>query len=273
MEYSQLLEVLLEFNDNPHVEPNLRFGLNAPEDATSLPTPERDLPPNDDSALATTALQNAKSDMAAGRINTEDYPSLEDAVKQGRAFAATNDYPSLLKVPHTAPQSNEQRQSAEGRLEDSLGFLTPEHETEYYLALDSRLGDEAAAQQLNRAPERPLALERDREAALRNPVSVYNWLRRNQPHIFFHDNENASEKSSTRPARSSKKTQARKEEEHDEDTASVDTGPTSNPKTKRKRDEDSGYRPKGGSNRSRKKKDDGTSSSRRTSKKASNTGA
>lgn len=263
--------MLLEFNDNLHVTPNLRFDLNAPEDPSSQPRLGKDVPAYNNPAEATATLRHANADMMAGRITAEDYYSLEDIVKRGHTFTPANQFSSLLKVPHTVPQSEEQRQSAEGNLDDALGFLSPEHEAEYYLAMDARLGDESAASQLSRVPEKPSLAEREREAAVRNPVSVYNWLRRNQPHIFAQDNDNASEKSGSRPSQRSKKAQARKEEDaYDEDTAEA---PPANSKNKRKRDEDGTYRPKGGSSRSRKKKDDGNSNSRRASKRAPGMGA
>ncbi|BCR91672.1 uncharacterized protein ACHE_70515S [Aspergillus chevalieri] len=270
----QLLEVLLEFNDNLHLSPSLRFGLDAPDDTPSLPTPEREFPAFDDSESATVALRSAKADLEAGRIMPDDYRDLEDAVKRGRAFAPEKQYTSLLKVPHTASQAEEEYNAGNGNTSESLGYFNPDYENEYYLGIDARLGDGSAALQLERIPKKPAPSDRDSEVAVRNPVSVYSWLRREQPSIF-RDDDNASEKSGLRPSnqRSSKKAQQARKEEDDEDSASIDTVPASNSKNKRKRDDDTGYRPKGGSSRSRKKKDDGGASSRRASKRASGVGA
>jgi hypothetical protein len=226
-------------------------------------------------------LKNARSDLAAGHITAEHYRDLESAIKRNEAFAPRLQFTSLMRIPHTPPQLEERNQSGHTDSGYNLGFFTPEHETEYYLATDSKLGDESAASQLHRAPEKPSISEREREAALRNPISVYNWLRRNQPQIFLQDNENASEKSASRPSnlRASKKAanQSRKDEDiPDDDSVLMDTGPGSGgSKGKRKRDEDTGYRPKGGNNSrsSRKKKDDGSSSVKRSSKRSSGVGA
>lgn len=266
---SQLLEVLLEFNDNLHLSPSLRFGLDAPDDTPSLPTPEREFPAFDDPESATVALRSAKADLEAGRIMPDDYRDLEDAVKRGRAFAPEKQYTSLLKVPHTASQAEEQYIAENGNTSESLGYFNPNYENEYYLGIDARLGDGSAALQLERIPKKPAPSDRDSEVAVRNPVSVYSWLRREQPSIF-RDDDNVSEKSALRSSnqRSKKAQQARKEED-DEDNASIDTVSASTSKNKRKRDDDTGYRPKGGSSRSRKKKDDGGASSRRASKRAS----
>lgn len=211
-----------------------------------------------DAEEAKMELDNAKADMMDGRITPEAYRSLEDAAKRGKAFAPAMHYTSLLNVPHSMPASGGLTRPDE--FEQKLGFLTPEHETDYYLALDAKLGDESAALQLSRAPEKPSIADRERDASLRNPASVYNWLRKNQPHIFLQDNENTSEKSGVRPSnpRASKRasTHTRKDEDtHDED-GSFEAGPS---RGKRKRDEDASYRPKGGGSRSRKKKEPGVS--------------
>lgn len=264
----------MEFNDSLHVSPRRRYDLSAPDDPPSSSAIDEDRPPaSDDTEKAVIMLRDAAADLAADRITTNDYHNLEDAVKRGPAFHPHLQYATLRKK---LSQKLEQIHPSNENIEDPQGYLTPEHEAEYYLAMDARLGDESAVLQMSRAPGKPSFADREREAAMRNPASVYNWLRRNQPH-FLQDHENTSEKSGPKASnqRSSKKASARKEgEPYDEDTASMEAGPTSNPKNKRKRDDDTGYRPKGGSSRgNRKKKDDGTSNSRRASKRASGTGA
>ncbi|KAF9887154.1 hypothetical protein FE257_010529 [Aspergillus nanangensis] len=273
----QLLEVLMEFNDSIHVPSDIRYDLSAAGDESFLPTTDGAASPSSEDLTATSQkLKDARSEMQNGNISVETYRRLENTARRAKAFAPHMQYISLLKVPHTAPALEGQNTSSTPTTEEILGFFTPEHETEYCLAMDAKLGDDSAALQLNRAPEKPTFVEREREAALRNPVSVYNWLRRNQPHIFLQDNENASEKSTSRPSnlRTSKKppTQLRKDEDtHDEEGSLGDTGPI---KGKRKREEDAGYKPKSSSSRSnRRKKDDGSTPAKRTSKRSSGVGA
>ncbi|KAL4861499.1 hypothetical protein BDV12DRAFT_191034 [Aspergillus spectabilis] len=263
----QLLGVLLEFNDTIHIAPKLRYDLNVPGDEDILPTPDSELSPSyNDPVLATSILRNAKEELATGHIMAESYKKIEDDVKRGRAFAPLLGYTDLTKVPHSSPTSAGQDPtivSGDASLDQSLGFLTPEHETEYCLAADARLGDMSAALQLSRVPENPSLVERERELALRSPVSVHHWLRKNHPNIFLQDNENASEKSASRPSnlRASKRSApaSRKDEDtHDEDSVMMDTAPTSGgSKSKRKREEETTSKPKASSSRSnRKKKDD-----------------
>lgn len=258
------------------MSPSLRYDLSAPGDETFLPPPDRDIPASyNDPAIAGSMLKDAKGRMAAGRMNAHAYRELEDDVRRSKAFAPRLQYTSLTQVPHSAPLSDNQAEDHYPAHE--LGFLTPEHETEYYLALDAKLGDESAIEQLVSMPSKSTLVERTRDANLRIPISVHNWLRRNQPQIFLQDNENASEKSGSRPSRASKRAtaQARKDDDmYDDDGSYMETASTTGgAKGKRKRDEDSGYRPKGGSSRpSRKKKDkddDGSTPAKRTSKRSS----
>ncbi|OOF98531.1 hypothetical protein ASPCADRAFT_512788 [Aspergillus carbonarius ITEM 5010] len=270
----QLLEVLLEFNDSLHVSPSLRYDLSAPEDDSFLPPPERDIPKSySDPDVASSVLQDARARLTAGRMSSEAYREVEDDVKRGQAFAPQMQYTSLTKFPHSGPLQPENPGAYNPAQE--LGFLTPEHETEYCLALDAKLGDEEALDQLVCIPKKPSLAERERDAALRSHVSVHNWLRQNQPQIFLQDNENASEKSGSRPSnlRASKRAPApsRKDEDTYDDDSILETASTSGgTKGKRKRDEDTGYRPKGGSSRSnRKKKDDENATPKRPSKRSS----
>lgn len=264
--YSQLLEVLLEFNGSLHVSPDLRYDLSMSGDTSFQPAPEQEIAPLvNDATLAKTAWKEAKTELAAGSITAGAYRMVEESIKRNKAFAPSRDYNSLMQVPHTVPPVAEGKATENG-IERKLGYLDPQHETEYYLALDARLGDEAAALQLGRIPDKPTFTERERDSSIRNPASVYNWLRRNQPQTV-QDNEVASEKSASRPSnpRASKRAPAQRKDEDMYDEDGMDAQPT--PKNKRKRDEDTGYRPKGGSSRPKKKKDD-TPKATPTAKKA-----
>ena len=119
-------------------------------------------------------------------------------------------------------------------------------------------------------------MERDRDMALRNPVSVYNWLRKHQPQVFLQDNEMQSEKAAKgASSRTSKRASASIKQEpelYDDDGIAVDAGSSS--RGKRKRDDDGGYRPKGGNSRpAKRKKDESTTSAKKAKKPASTTSA
>lgn len=255
----------MEFNESLHVSPDVRFDLSMPNDPPLLPTPEQEIIPLiNDATLAKQAWKEAKAGLAAGSIDTGAYRAIEDNIKRNKAFAPAQQYSSLSQTHHISPDTVEKK--PENDCERKLGYFTPEHETEYYLALDAKLGDEAAATQLARIPDRPTFAERERDLSMRNPASVYNWLRRNQPQTL-QDNEIASEKSASRPSnqRSSKRAPAQRKDEDMYDEDGTEAHPT--PKNKRKREEDTGYRPKGGSSRSKKKKEEPTSNPSKVAKK------
>ena len=258
--------MLLEFNESLHVAPSLRYGLNMPADSPFLPAPGPEIAPLiNDATLARTALKEAKAGLGSGSLSPSAYHQVEESIKRNKAFAPALEYSSLSKIPHTHP-AHSKNPMEPNDLERRLGYLTPEHETEHYLALDAKLGDEAAVLQLQRMPDPPTFAERERDALLRNPASVYNWLRRNQPQTL-QDHEVASEKSTSRPSnqRTSKRPAAPRKDDEMIEEDSMEVEPT--PKNKRKREEDTGYRPKGGSSRPKKKKDEATPTANRSTKK------
>ncbi|CAG7915664.1 unnamed protein product [Penicillium olsonii] len=263
----QLLEVLLEFNESLHVPPEMRFELSMPNDPPLQPAPEQEiLPLINDATLARQAWSEAKAGLAAGSIDKSAYRMIEDNIKRNKVFAPAQQYGALSQTGHTNPDAAANSKRSDNESERALGYFTPEHETEYYLSLDAKLGDNAAAAQLARIPDRPTFAERERDMSIRNPASVYNWLRRNQPQTL-QDNEGASEKSASRPsnARSSKRAPAQRKDDDMYDEDGTETQPT--PKNKRKREEDTGYRPKGGSSRSKKKKEDPNPTASKAAKK------
>lgn len=245
----------------------MRFGLSMPNDPPLQPAPEQEiLPLINDATLAKQAWAEAKTGLQAGSIDTSAYRMIEENIKRNNAFAPGQHYGSLSQTNHTCQEVAAHGNKSSNETERQLGYFTPEHETEYYLALDAKLGDKAATAQLARIPDRPTFAEREKDLSIRNPASVYNWLRRNQPQTL-QDNEGASEKSSSRPSnqRSSKRAPAQRKDEDMYDEDGTETQPT--PKNKRKREEDTGYRPKGGSSRSKKKKEEPNTGANKATKK------
>jgi hypothetical protein len=76
-----------------------------------------------------------------------------------------------------------------------LTYLTPDQIDDYLFDVDASLGN--ASVPPAPAPQAQLGQE-NRDLALRNPNSVYNWLRKNEPKVFLQDNE-GSEKSLGKP--------------------------------------------------------------------------
>ena len=173
-------------------------------------------------------------------------------------------------------------------------YLSSSQEDEYLYVLDTALGASPSTNPFT-SSTRPLASlsdrEKDREHTLRNPVSVYNWLRRYQPQVFLQDNEGIPEKTGAKSSRGAgKRASAAAAKNMAEpppldfndnnnnsmtphrsiaDPAAPPTGSSATKGGKRKRDEDGGYRPKGGSGGSRpaKRKREGDSGSAKKSKK------
>jgi hypothetical protein len=274
----------MEFNDSLQIAPNLRYDLTVPGEPRVPFSPEPDdVPPSSfDAATAKAALNEARAELAAGEITPDTYRRLEDAIKLSNAFQPAIKYSSLMQTPDTGPLNNDDQLSEDGNMETNLGYLTPDHENEYCLTIDAGVGDSSATTQLSQLPDKPSLADREREAALHNPISVYNWLRRNQPQIFLQDNENASEKGGARSTNvriskrtSTARTTTKEDDMYDDDGIAMESAAApSSSKGKRKRDEDTQYRPKGGSRGgSRKKKEPDASYGGRRSKRSSGVGA
>ncbi len=200
---------------------------------------------------------------------------MEDSLRQSKEFKPAKSYASLLEIHYASLDNAKSHENAAGTVVN--GFPAPREEEQYLEGLDSYLNGIASTPRPFAAPilrggER--SSEKDRETALKNPVSVYNWLRKHQPQVFLQDNEAHSEKPSTRPAtsRASKRASTVKQEPdlYDEDGVALDAGSSS--RGKRKRDDDGGYRPKGGNGRPVKRKREEGSASAKKSKRASISG-
>jgi hypothetical protein len=131
-----------------------------------------------------------------------------------------------------------------------ISYLIPEQVDEYLSELDASLGSIPPSNVVQASPHH--------EVAIRNPHSVYNWLRRNEPKIFLQDGE-GSEKSAGKPGslrgagkRASMPGPSKPdaleivEEDgirYDPTIGGLEPVPT---KGKRKREDDGGYHPKSG---------------------------
>lgn len=199
--------------------------------------------------------------MSNGEISLSDYQELFSAILTSPDFAPTKSFTSLLKVPPSASASNYDQESRE----QSSGFPSSQQEEQYLRNLDAYLSDPSTSSH-NLANGKAFknidrATDRDRDMALQNPVSVYNWLRKHQPQVFLQDNElNSERQSRNSTSRASKRvsTQIKQEDLYDEDGIAVEVGTSI--RGKRKREEDTGYRPKGGNSRpAKRKKEEGFS--------------
>jgi hypothetical protein len=211
------------------------------------------------------ALREAKREQRAGGSGITEEMYLELEAQAQAAASRSRSLTDLSTLPHTMIGGAISATEIPGDIADPIyeSYLTPEHEDEYLATLDATF--EGTTPQLESHPIR--SNEKEREIALRNPVSVYNWLRRNEPHVFLQDGNPQSDapvqKSKEALKEASKHLKrasivAKQEPKHDPEAIDEDgfvaggvmEAPT---KAKRKRD-DEPYRPKGGSSRPYKKK-------------------
>ena len=260
----QLLDLLEDLNSRPQIPSRLRYDLQPPE----ILKRSREV-----SSVAHTvesaqvALKVGRNSLRRGQSTLMDYRKLENGILDSPNFKSKKSYTELRKLaPIPAPAKAE---PADDPSSLCTGILSSQHEEEYLRGLDSFLAGSsgvprphAASSMTTRSTER--SIEREKEMQLRNPVSVYNWLRKHQPQVFLQDNESHAEKEKkSRPSK--RPSTALKQEADDEDSVMADLG-SSTSKGKRKRDDDGGYRPKGGGSRAKRRREDTGSSSRRSKK-------
>ncbi|KAF2706453.1 hypothetical protein K504DRAFT_386408 [Pleomassaria siparia CBS 279.74] len=267
----QILEMLLDMNDAARLPANFRFDLRLPSD-TDAAVPEPD------PEILQQKLQELRTDLASGTITTEEYAQKSEQLHNPRPILSTRTLAVLLaKVPHTSEVPNPVPDGLE-LSEHAPGYMSPSHEEEYLHATDLALADPTMYDP-NSHDGRPLRISsahpipNEKDLTIRNPDSVYNWLRKHQPQVFLQDkdaihHENTSEKSSARPGNASRggkrqsavtATTPGPKIEHelpDEEQGFIpESGTAGGPKGKKGTKEDDGtYRPKGGSSRAGKRK-------------------
>lgn len=260
----QLLDLLEDLNSRPQIPARLRYDLQPPEIAkASQPT---QIEPYTTSS-AQTALKAARKRLWLGQMNLVEYRELEDGIVASPAFKAMKSYIELRKLAPTTGLASasvvDDPPNAYG------GILSSRQEEEYMKGLDTFLAGSSAVPRPHSAKHNTArglerSIEREKEMQLRNPVSVYNWLRKHQPQVFLQDNESHPEKEKKpRPAKRTSTTL--KQEPDDEDSLMADVGGSAS-RGKRKRDDDAGYRPKGGNSRAKRRREDTGSSSRKSKK-------
>ena len=281
-------------NEKAKVPPQLRYDLRSPTpNASDVPGLEPDTDPIESQEItnAKAALREARSELDHHQITLNEYREAESSlmtiIDSSHAISTPRTLSDLSRISHTklaaVPASGMPAELVE---QSPTGYLSPAHEEEYLLALDNHIASAPPdVQPLVPRPFHPSDREKEREAQIHNPVSVYNWLRAhsdNKPVQQDLDKEpvlsntttaepsshkaksspkppssagNGSSKPSRKRASSSLTQRQEPEEELLDDEGFVIGGGSEAPsiKGKRKRDGDDAYRPKGGSSKSRKK--------------------
>ncbi|MCJ1320698.1 hypothetical protein MMC15_006039 [Xylographa vitiligo] len=260
----QLLDLMVDVNESTGIAPHLRYDLRSPTPSESaVPGLEPDVASRKtmDSGGARAALEEAKHELSTGQITPDSYRQLEAALNE--ALHKSISLSQLSTVSHTVlddvPEDDLPHDIGES---SPAGYLSLDHEEEYLAILDATL-EGSGSRPIGSANSHPIrSNDRDKDVALRNPVSVYNWLRKHQPQVFLQDSDSPPDRSSTRPSNVTKiprrSTVVPKQEPEvlDDEGFLISASLEGLSRTKRKRD-DEPYRPKGGSSRPYKRKKTG----------------
>lgn len=237
----------------PQVPQRLRYDLDL---KASTPARPNETKATYDQESGHKALRKARYQLQIGEISPHDYELLKSEVVDSPAFAPAKSYTTLTRYAPSGPISAATLDDTESK----SGFMTVRQEEQYLQSIDAYLDGESASPRRhasNRLSYRngERNVEKEKEVQLRNPVSVYNWLRKHQPQVFLQDED--SKPSRATGTRNSKRNSTRdsiikqEKELYDDDGIAMDV--PSN-RGKRKREVDGGYRPKGGNTRLPKRK-------------------
>ncbi|KAI0143075.1 hypothetical protein GGR57DRAFT_508278 [Xylariaceae sp. FL1272] len=241
IENDRLLDLLLDINDSPQIPFERRIDLTMDDE-------------EDEDATDSDPSENVQKPAKSLKKLVQEVPHMTYNAYISKFPEAVDDLDP--KDAQTHPTA----------------FLTADDVDEYLYHVDASIG---LPSRPTRAPSVVGTTPTSSQAnfALKNPTSVYNWLRRHAPKTFLQDLEKEKDKDkddrdkedgrkrkSTGTRGNRKSTGARKEKERDkerdhgegmdwEEELAYDA-----PKGKRKRDDDGGYRPKGGSSRPAKKR-------------------
>jgi hypothetical protein len=284
----QLLDMLLDINEQTRAPARLRFNLDPA--GTAAP-----VEPGLDPDVIRQQLAELRDAAMREEISPEEYTERVDKLHNSQSIRQTLRSLASLEAhtPHTALADLQDQHPVDGLdlTDQAPGYMSPTQEEQYLLALDQALaepGFDPALQQgrpLRLAPShQPLS---DKDLTVRNPDSVYNWLRKNQPQVFLQDkdtvhHENMSEKSAPHKGNPSNRkgikresavggggggTPAPRENEEDDPGLAPEAG-----KGRKKTvigEDDTAYRPKGGSSRpAKRKREDGDTPLPKSKKKS-----
>ncbi|KAI0554447.1 IEC3 subunit of the Ino80 complex, chromatin re-modelling-domain-containing protein [Xylaria curta] len=243
IENDRLMDLLLDINESPQIPFERRIDLNLDDDDDD----DTDSDNSETTQKPTKSLKKLIQEVP--HQNYDEYIQRFPEVREDLEPADTQTHPT--------------------------SFLSADDVDEYLHQLDMRLGLKPKSTLAPSVVGTNIAANSPANFALRNPTSVYNWLRRHAPKTFLQDLEKEKDKDKddrdkedgrkrkSGPSRKRQSTAGRKEKEREKETAeSMDwddeTGyeaPAAGTlKGKRKRDDDPGYRPKGGSSRPTKKR-------------------
>ncbi len=211
---SQLRELLLDYNDlepvnsrnyvdlavgDPDPQPKKSSRAAVYDHIPTLPEGESHAQDeNDDDDDDEVEVTQSAAEKQRARVSDARAQYIRDLLD--RDAELPRELVALLHVPHS-------RSAALAEMVDDLSvsphpatYLTPAQEEEYLEALDQALANTSLSTTSmnglrsgkNNISQADRERDEERELALKNPVSVYNWLRRNQPQVFLQDKDAGS---------------------------------------------------------------------------------
>ncbi|KAH8887710.1 hypothetical protein GQ53DRAFT_783989 [Thozetella sp. PMI_491] len=184
IEKDQLLDLLLDVNNSLQIPPEKRFDLS--------------LDPSADRGSLNLEIDNLEAKSTVVTLG-KSYKQLLTDIPHSKYATAAERFPELfadLEAGRDSPADPSQGQS------HPPSFLTADDIDDYIWEIDNRTASDAAALLPTLAPAAQAnggtangkdavitIASASRDFALRNPTSVYNWLRKHAPKTFLQDGE------------------------------------------------------------------------------------
>ena len=261
----QILELLHDLNHMPQIPVNLRYDLTS---ADVDPKKTNGEAVELDFEQAEITLKNARLAMQSGELAMEQYKSLKESLLQNSALAPSRSYEALRTQFEHEESGSDHTGDITSADPSQVGYPSAKQEERYLTEIDDYLTGKRNHPRPHATSGSHREKVSERDLQLRNPVSVYNWLRKHQPQVFLQDHDKDIEKkeksrSSKRASTNTVKQEPEDVELYDEDGIAIDYGAPSKGKRKRMEDGDTGYRPKGGSSKSSKRRKNDSISSKK----------
>ncbi|KAK4918377.1 hypothetical protein LTR66_016876 [Elasticomyces elasticus] len=238
----QLLSLLTELNEHPQIPPRLRYDLD-----TTTGDVKATARNNQEVAEE---LRISRYRVRKGEVDQAELQKLEGRLLEREDNRPQRSYQKLSRAYDLTPLKLDNSTEV-----DTGMFLSDKQKEQYLTSLDDFLDNKVDHVRVHakgnlgfRHAER--TAERERELQIANSVSVYNWLRKNQPQVFLQDPEHEKMKTGARSTKKpvAAKTLKQEQEMYDDDGFAL-AAPENKAKRKRGGDDDGGFRPKGGSSK------------------------
>jgi hypothetical protein len=188
---SGLLELCLDFNQNPALPPDLRFDISLPEQHTAVAQIKSVVPDGITPEEGNTIQMDYHAAVVTGQVPHIDLHVIREQIDQKLSKQGVTPLATLeASVSHTTFDGDANDLPEELKAEEPPGYFTSEQEAAYLLRMDAKLGDPDSAAKIREQQQKDPSTaaddkhwadltprELERQVEMSNPQSQHNWLK------------------------------------------------------------------------------------------------